>query len=121
MGFLDAIFGSKKEIVKYCSLREMQVTLYKDNVLAHYRMNMFCSICKECTRFHKVALCDEERCVYHHWNAQHASNAMDKKLGNNPSLSNRDLHEKVERLSLDEYTDLMMNYGINKEIQNYCK
>jgi hypothetical protein len=121
-GLVDAIFQTKKELKKYCLLRNEEVTISKENVLGQYRMTMFCYFCRQSTSFYAGNNpCNEERCVYHIENAVRAENAMDKKLGYNPSLSNRVLHQKVERLSLDEYTDLTINFGRNKEIQQYCK
>jgi hypothetical protein len=119
MGFLDSIFGSKKEMNKDCSLKKKPVTISKENVLAQYRMTMFCYICHD-SSIHSTEYCPEETCVYHIENASRADNAMEKKLSVS-GLTNKQLYDKVAALSFEDYKDLIINYGRFANIKDYCK
>jgi hypothetical protein len=113
MGFLDKITGSKKEVIKRCSFRKKEITISKEIFSDRYGAKYNCFFCRDSTSFYIEHPCEEEQCVYHMYNSMFAETAMDRKLGNNPNLTNRDIRRKVEKLSLNEYSDLMLTYRDN--------
>jgi hypothetical protein len=123
MSFLDAIFGSKKkEIVKYCNFRKKEITIGHENILAHYRMTMYCYVCQDSYEYYTQKPCNEKSCVYYHMNAFGADHAIE----NSPYFdlagsTNAVLYKKVSGLSLDKYTDLILDYRKKEGVKNYCK